>query len=145
MGNDKKQGPEDLVLSKGPRVTHGGYTFLRLGKLPGDKVKIERWLTWVRKTYIEDIAKSEENMTAGQTILLNKLIMLEGLCRCIEIYQAEIESFKMPHQYMSYVNTIIKICTHLGIDRRKVDEGPDVQSYIAERYPEKKGKGKDGK
>lgn len=141
MGKAKKtQGK--IILKPGPRVTHGGYSFIRTGSLPKSKAKIERYLTWVRQSYIEDISGIEENMTAGQTILLNKLVMLEGLCRCIETYQAKTENLDMPDKYLSYLNNIIKICSLLGIKGRKPKDGPNLADYIAEKYPEKKGKNK---
>lgn len=145
MGNEKRMGPDDITLPRGPRTKHGGYTFIRIGKLPKNRQKIERYLTWVRQSYIEDIAGTEDNLTTGQTVLLNKLVMLEGLCRCIEIYQAQVESLDMPTKYLSYLNNIIKICQMLGIDRRDIK--PDIltpaelaASVDADILKEKEGK-----
>jgi len=129
MGQNKRTGPEDIVLHPGPRTRHGGYSYIRTGKMPKKKAAIERYLTWVRQTYIEDIAGEEENLSAAQTILLNKLVLLEGLCRCIETTAAEITEqtgklYAMPTKYLSYVNTITKICTMLGIERKDTSRVP---------------------
>jgi len=143
MGQNKKASPEDIVLHRGRRTKHGGYSFIRTGKLPKNRVKVERYLTWLRMTYAEDIAGEEANMTAGQTVLLNKLILLEGLCRCIEITTAEIAEktdrlYNMPVKYLSYVNSIAKICSLLGIERKKqTEEEQSILDYIEENYPEK--------
>lgn len=138
MGQNKKPELEDITLRPGPRVRHGGYSFLRTGKLPKEKAKIERYLTWVRMTYAEDIAGKEENLTAGQTVLLNKLILLEGLCRCIEIMAAETTEksgilYHMPDKYLSYVNSIVKICGMLGIEQRESGDYIPTPLEIAER------------
>jgi hypothetical protein len=132
MGNGKKRGPEGITLRPGPKITHGGYSYIRTGKIPKDRQEIERYLTWVRQTYIEDIAGTEDKLTAGQTVLLNKLILLEGLCRCIEYQAAKTESLGMPQKYLSYMNNIIKICSLLGIERKELigDITPAEQAEI---------------
>lgn len=134
----KKAGLEDITLRPGPRVRHGGYTYIRTGKVPKKKAEVERYLTWVRQTYIEDVAGEERNLTAGQTVLLNKIILLEGLCRCIEITVIEVAEKSgqlpvMPQKYMSYVNSIVKICGMLGIERREPVDNVPTPLEIAER------------
>lgn len=138
MGQNKKSELEDITLRPGPRVRHGGYSFLRTGKMPKEKARIEKYLTWVRMTYAEDIAGEEVNLTAGQTVLLNKLILLEGLCRCIEVMAAEVTDrtgtlYHMPDKYLSYVNSIVKICSQLGITRREPVDNVPTPLEIAER------------
>ena len=135
--NKAKTHPESIELRPGPRKRHGGYSYIKTGKLPRHKRHIERYLTWVREIYIEDIAGTEDKMTAGQTVLLNKLILLEGLCRCIETTVADItaETGKltgMPHHYTTYVNLILKICSQLGIERKEImrDVSPIEQAEI---------------
>jgi len=93
-----------------PKLRHGGYSFMRSGKIPADKPEIERYLTWLRLKYIDDLGPEEADLTAGQAVLLNKLITLEGLTRCIEVMASREEKVMLPQRYMSYVNTIVKIC-----------------------------------
>lgn len=143
MGRNKKADPKDITLRPGPRVRHGGYSYLRTGKMPKEKAKVEKYLTWLRMTYIEDIAGEEENMTAGQTILLNKLILLEGLCRCIEIMVTEATErtgtfYNMPDKFLSYVNSIVKICGMLGIERREADDRIPTPLEIAAEFDREK-------
>jgi len=135
--HSKGTGPESIELRPGPRKRHGGYTYIRTGKMPKKRAAVERYLTWVRQTYIEDIAGTEENMTAGQIVLLNKLVLLEGLCRCIETTTAEVTErtgalYNMPTKYLSYVNQIVKICGMLGIERKEItrDVSPVEQAKI---------------
>jgi len=144
MDNNKNSGPDDLQLRPGPKARHGGYTFLRTGRLPAKRAYIERYLTWLRQTYIDDIAGSEEAMSAGQTVLLNKLVLIEGLCRCIEETAAEIAEGVgaipvMPQNYLSYVNSIVKICGMLGIERKEDAESLLTPLQIANEYDKKKG------
>lgn len=138
-GQIKRVTEDSLTLKPGPRIQHGGYSYLRTGKMPKDKAAIERYLTWLRMTYAQDIAGTEDNMTAGQTILLNKLIMLEGLCRCIEttaaaITEATSKLHDMPHKWSSYINSITKICGMLGIERnedtRRVPSADEMSEII---------------
>ena len=122
------------------KLRHGGYSYLTTGELPADKRYVEKYLTRLRQSYIEDISETEERMTAGQAVLLNKLITMEGLCRCIEIEAARAKTLDLRHKYSTYVNMIIKICSLLGIEKRKVDEPLDVQSYIKEFDEDKEKK-----
>ena len=111
-----------------PKLRHGGYSFMRSGKIPADKPEIERYLTWLRLKYIDDLGPEEADLTAGQAVLLNKLITLEGLTRCIEVMAAREEKVMLPQRYMSYVNTIVKICQALGIERKDLE--PDVMTPL---------------
>lgn len=145
MSNNKKGGPDSLQLRTGPRVKHGGYTYIRTGKLPKKRANVERYLTWLRRTYAEDVAGREADMTAGQTVLLNKLILLEGLCRCIEITMAEVAEgtgriTEMPTKYLSYVNAIVKVCGMLGIERKDFADGQLTPLEIAATYDKEKEK-----
>lgn len=140
-------GPDSLLLRPGPKPRHGGYTYMRTGKLPKKRANIERYLTWLRKTYAEDIAGKESNMTAGQTLLLNKLILLEGLCRCVETMTAEIAEATgkipdMPQRYLSYVNAIVKVCGMLGIERRDIADSQLTPLEIAAEYDRKEAEAK---
>ena len=142
MGQNKRASPEDIVLRPGRRPRHGGYTYIRTGKLPKKKAAIERYLTWVRMTYAEDIAGEESNLTAGQTVLLNKLVLLEGIARCIETTAAEVtestgQLYNMPTKYLSYVNVITKICGMLGIERRVLEPEATLAEVIASIEKEK--------
>jgi len=143
MANNKNSGPDDLQLRPGPKRRHGGYTYFRTGRLPAKRAYIERYLTWLRRTYADDIAGSEADMTAGQTVLLNKLILIEGLCRCIEETTAEVAEktghiYNMPQNYLTYVNSIVKICGMLGIERKDMDDNQLTPLQIANEYDKKK-------
>ena len=65
-GQTKKLSPADIILPRGPRISSGGYTYLRTGKLPKKRQQVEKYLTWIRELYVQDIAGEEVNMTAGQ-------------------------------------------------------------------------------
>lgn len=136
--------PQMVKLKPSRRPKHGGYSFIRSGKIPDDKREVERYLTWLRQKYIEDIGPREEDLSAGQMLLLNKLITFEGLTRCMEIEAARRETVNSPKHHSTYTNHILKICQMLGLER-KANEGPDIQTYIREFDAAKEKRNKEGK
>ena len=128
--------PEMVKLRPSRRPKHGGYSFIRSGKMPDDKREVERYLTWLRQKYIEDIGPEEKDLSAGQMLLLNKLITFEGLTRCMEIEAARRETVNLPKHHSTYTNHILKICQMLGLER-KADEVLDLHKYIDEKYGKK--------
>ena len=71
-------------LKPGPRGTHKGYVFLRLGVISKENKHIERYLTNLRAGYIRELGPNEEDLSTGQMILLNQLITCSGFCRLVE-------------------------------------------------------------
>lgn len=114
------------------KLRHGGYSYLTTGQLPADKRYVEKYLTRLRQSYIEDIGPHEEDLTAGQAVLLNKLITTEGLCRCIEIEAARKGTLDLRQRYPTYANMVIKICSLLGIEKKELigDITPAEQAKI---------------
>lgn len=114
------------------KLMHGGYSYLTSGKLPEDKQYVQKYLTQIRQLYIEDLGPQEEDLTAGQLLLLNRLITMEGLCRCIEIEAARAGTLNLRQRYSTYANMTIKICSLLGIERKELvgDITPAEQAEI---------------
>jgi hypothetical protein len=127
----KSKGGLKVRVSPG-KLRHGGYSYLTTGELPADKKYVEKYLTRLRQKYIENIGPREEDLTAGQAVLLNKLITMEGLCRCIEIEAARAGTLNLRHKYPTYVNMIIKVCSLLGIEKKEFvgDITPAEQAEI---------------
>jgi len=121
------------------KLRHGGYSYISSGILPEDKKYIERYLTQLRAQYILDIGPEEKDLTAAQELLLNKLVTIEGLTRCMEINSARQETFKMPQNHSTYVNLVLKICTLLGIERRVLEPEATLAEVIASIEKEKSG------
>ena len=107
-------------LSPGRKPKIGGYTFMRTGEIPEDKIEIERYLTGLRQGYISDIAGQESSLTTGQLVLLDTLITLKGVNRCVEIESGKDGNLvRLDERYNARNNQIIKICLALGIDRNE--------------------------
>jgi len=117
MSNEKLP----LRLKSGKKIVHGGYSFMRTGDMPPGpgKIEIERYLTYIRESYIGQLTNSvgEAKLTPGQLVLLNKLVTLEGCQRLVEV-QAERDGSvsTLDERYNSRNNLIVKICLALGID-----------------------------
>ena len=124
-----------IKLSPGRRPRHGGYTFLRTKELPEGSEYIEKYLTWVRQGYIEELGPQEEDLSTGQTVLLNDLIVCIGFCRLIE-EKARIEKnpfiLRQDH-YLRFKRHVRQLCLDLGIEKRKGDEALDLHAYIKEK------------
>jgi len=122
MRKTKGSGPDKMRLREGRRLQHGGYTFMRTGKIPGDKREVERYLTAIRCGYIADIGPNESDLTTGQLVLLDTLITLKGVNRCVEIECARVGNIGgLDERYNARNNQVIKICMALGIDARLED------------------------
>jgi len=100
-------------------LRHGGYSYVTTGLLPKDKRYVELYLDMIRESYVQYLGSDEKDLSPGQLILLDKLITLEGLTRCMEIEAAERGVMKLPQRHTTYLNHIIKICLSLGIEKRE--------------------------
>lgn len=134
----------DRKLKRGAqRSRHGGYSYLVTKKIPGDKIYIERYLTNLREDYILDLGPTEKDLTTGQLLLLDTLITLKGVNRCIECQSGRDGDLRrLDERYNARNNQMIKICHLLGIEKRKIDEAPSLDEYIETKYGKKEGKGK---
>ena len=113
------------------KLRHGGYSYVSSGIMPQDKKYLERYLTQMREAYIIDIGPTEKDLTAGQLLLLNKLVTLEGLTRCMEVHIARKESFELIRNHSTYVNLVLKIVQMLGIERRELEPETTLAEIIA--------------
>lgn len=117
---NRKRKPHEAKLPMGPKRRHGGYTFMVTGRIPDDKREIERYLTGIRIGYVLDIGPKEADLTTGQIVLLDTLITLKGVNRCIEVEALKALDIRgMEQNYNTRNNQIIKICALLGIEHRE--------------------------
>jgi hypothetical protein len=131
-------------LTAGRRPTHGGFSFLATGKLPEHRRYILQYLTAARMQLIRDIGGSEENLSAQQIIIIDRIISKLGILRCIEEHVRETSIMKghelapaLRASYLAYSNSLRLDLQALGIDKRTADEALDLGSYIREREKEK--------
>ncbi len=112
-------------LSPGKRQTHGGYSILRTEGFPAKRRKIESYLMAARQGMINDLSKSEADLSTAQIILINQTIGLLGVTRCIEEYirsntvmKGEEISPSLKSSYLSYNNSIRLNLQALGIEKK---------------------------
>jgi len=90
-------------------------------------MSVERYLYTIRESYIGELTNGtgEDSLTTGQLILLDTLIMLKGINRCVEIEASKTANIKPFNElFNARNNQVIKICLALGIEA--VDHEPFV-------------------
>ena len=130
----------EAPLSRGgQRQTHGGYSFLVHGRLPDQRVRIQRHLSATRASLVTDLGGSEDNLSAQQIILIDRCISLLGVLRCIEEHCKEKGVFKgdslqpsLGKNYISFTNSLKQILQLLGIGRNDIGKEmtPEAQAEI---------------
>lgn len=128
-----------IKLSPGKRRTFGGYSFLRTENLPVKRRHIESYLTAARQGMVNDLAKSEEDLSTGQIILIDRVISMLGVVRCLEEYIREHTVMKgeelspsLKSSYLSYNNSIRLNLQTLGIERKVANGKTALEDYITE-------------
>jgi len=128
-----------IKLPSGKRSRQGGYSYPVLDN-SRDRLSVERYLFSIRESYIAELSNGngEDTLTTGQLLLLDTLIMLKGINRCVEIEAAKTATIRpFDERYNARTNQVIRICQLLGIEPNKYDESQDFLDYVKE-YDEKK-------
>lgn len=134
--NKSKKSKKGRETRGRPRKHHGGYSLLRTGKVPENRNYIRRYLRDVREKIIEDLGPTENDMSGVQLVLLDRLTSLLGCVRLMEETARE-NSEELPKHYLSFNNSVTKICSILGVEKKALDEGPDLMTYVNETYGKK--------
>ena len=128
-----------IKLSPGKRRTFGGYSFLRTENLPVKRRHIESYLTAARQGMISDLGKSEQDLSTSQIILIDRVISMLGVTRCIEehvrqnsVMKDEDLSPSLKSSYLSYNNSIRLNLVALGIKRKVVTGKTALDNYLTE-------------
>ena len=136
-----------VKLRSGPKKGHGGYSFLSRGELPENRQYIERYLTGVREGLIQNLGPTEDDLTAAQAVLIDRIVTKLGILRCIEEYIRENTVMKgenlapsLGNLYLSYNNCIRHDLQVLGIDKRVIAPGPTLEEITAEIIAKRKKK-----
>ncbi len=111
-------------IGRPPR--HGGYSLLTTGKLPDKRKYIGHYLTAVREGLIHDLAASEEDLSTGQKVLIDRVTTSLGVVRLIEEHAREhgiLDSngnvtAGLTGHYLSFNRYIKEALALLGIDKR---------------------------
>jgi hypothetical protein len=125
----------------GPIPRHGGYSLLTTGRLPERRKYIAPYLTAVREGLIHDLAKSEEELSTAQRILIDRVVTFLGVVRLMEEHAKEKGIFSNSQgrlnpalgvHYLAFNRNIKEILALLGIERRQVDSEPTLAEIIRE-------------
>ena len=118
---------------------HGAFSLMaRPGTLPEDR-RLTKYLRSVREKLIQDLAGAEEALTAGQEILIHRVIAKLAVCRVIEEYIREKSSILtgdgelqpiLQKRYLSY-NTSVR-ADLIALGAIKPDELPETVMSIEE-------------
>ena len=137
MNNKDKARLTVKLKSGGQKVKHGGYSFLVKGELPENRKHVLRYLTAARENLIKDLGPEEENLTAAQIILIDRIVTKLGVTRCIEEYirQNTVMEGKdlapsLKKSYLAYNNSIRLDLQALGIDKRQAEKGRTEKDYL---------------
>ena len=110
---------------RGRPPKHGGYSLLTRGEMPENRRYIARYLTEVRDGLIHDLGPSEEDLTAAQQVLIDRIITKLGIVRLIEENAKENGVFNegtldpsLGTFYLQYDNSIKMQLQALGVDKR---------------------------
>jgi len=146
----KKSNKLAIRLRPGRPRKHGGYSYLTTGKLPEHRREVSRYLTAAREGLIKDLGPKEIDLSAGQRILIDRIVTKLGVIRCMEEHVKE-HSVMSGHNlapclrgsYLAYNNSVrLDIIAALGIDRRKEGWELELAEYIQVKDAETKEKAK---
>jgi len=134
-------------IHPGRRKKHGAYSYLASGQVPESRRYIEKYLSAAREQLIKDLGPTEQDLTAAQIIIIDRVITKLGIIRLIEEYCREKQEIfqgssgrllpALSNNYLAYNNSVRLDLQSLGINKR-VEEIINPIDYI-------QGKGKRNK
>jgi len=114
----------------GPLARHGGYSLLTRGTLPERRRYIAPYLTAVREGLIHDLAKSEEDLTTAQRVLVDRVTTFLGCIRLMEEHAREhglldaagrLRSGIGTGHYLGFNRFVKEALALLGVERRTME------------------------
>jgi len=108
--------------------SHGGYSFLTKGELPENRAYILKYLMAAREGLVRDLCPTENDLSAAQIILIDRVTTKLGIVRCIEehirersVMVGEDLAPSLRASYLAYNNSIRLDLQALGLNK-KTDE-----------------------
>jgi len=108
--------------------SHGGYSFLTKGELPENRAYILKYLMAAREGLVRDLGPTENDLSAAQIILIDRVTTKLGIVRCIEehirersVMVGEDLAPSLRASYLAYNNSIRLDLQALGLNK-KTDE-----------------------
>jgi len=143
MNNESKSKLTIKLKRGGQKVKHGGYSFMVKGELPENRKHVLRYLTAARENLIKDLGPTEQDLTAAQIIIIDRIVSKLGVVRCMEEYIRENTvmtgarlSPSLRESYLAYNNSIRLDLQALGIDKRQT-ESMNLEQYVEMKDKEK--------
>lgn len=144
-----KKSKSIVRLRPGRPCSHGGWTYLTTGKLPEHRREVSRYLTAARESLIRDLGPKEIDLSAGQRILIDRIITKLGVIRCMEEHIRERSVMTgnnlapcLKASYLAYNNSVRLDLTALGIDKRAEAKILDLTEYVQAKDSERDKKTK---
>lgn len=120
-------------LSGRPPV-HSGYSLVK-------PLQVRKYLNNIRKALIRDLAAGDEtNLSASELILVDSLISMLAVTRCMEIYISKTQVMDdkgnvapcLRNEYLRYRRTIREHLITLGLNVRTFDDSPTLEKVVAD-------------
>ena len=133
---------------------HGGYSLILKDEIIKEHPRLKAYLEDCRDGLVRDVAGTEEGLSEGQRIMIDRIISRLSICRLIEIYVEKYGAFRRDqlkrHQilelepalgvnYLAFSNSIDRALVNLGLNKRQASEALDLGSYI-QQFDEAKAK-----
>lgn len=142
----KKKNKLTTALKSGKKTIHGGYSYLTTGRLPEHRRYIEQYLTAARMNLIKDLGPTEQDLTAAQIIIIDRVISILGVLRCLEEHTRENSVMvgkgelapALRSSYLAFNNSLRLNLQALGINVKQTDSVPGPLEYIEEFDKSKK-------
>ena len=116
---------------------HGAYAVIK-------PLRIRRYLSGVRAALVRDIGGTEDQLSAQQIILLEAVVNMLGVTRCMEEHVSEFgvmfNGKVQPclKEYACYRNSIKRHLSVLGIELKEVKTELTLEKYIEGEYGDEK-------
>ena len=119
------------------QIKHGGYSFLVKGELPENRKHVLKYLTAAREGLIQDLGPTENDLTAAQIILIDRVVTKLGVIRCIEEHIRE-NTVMVGHDlapslkasYLAYNNSCRIDLGMLGLERKGLGKRKTIEQVI---------------
>jgi hypothetical protein len=105
--------------------SHGGYSYLTSGTLPKNRANVLKYLIAARDGLIRDLGPSEKDLTTAQIIIIDRVIGILGVLRCVEEFIREHSVLvgnelapSLQASYLAFCNSLRLSLLSLGLERK---------------------------
>ena len=122
-------------------VHHGGYELIaRAREGSHEHLEVIDYLSEARAGLVADLGPKEEDLTAAEVILIDRIITKLGILRCIEKHISKKGIFEkggelrgtLKSNYLAYDNSVTRALSVLGVHTKKVVAPESLADIIRE-------------